>query len=498
MSVFATREGQPERFGGEREASSVVTRVIESRHKGGDAMSLSGDAVEKLRSSVRGQVLVPGDEGYDEARTIWNAMIDRRPALIVRCEGADDVSAAIKAGRDAGIPISIKGGGHNIAGSAVCDDGLMIDLSQMNGVTVDAGSRRVRVGPGATLGDLDGETQKSGLATPVGINSTTGVAGLTLGGGLGWLTRKHGMTIDNLVSAEVVTAAGNRVRASESENADLFWALRGGGGNFGVVTEFEFALHPVGPDVLSGLIVFPLAQAKAVLEKYRDFVKSMPEDLNVWGVLRKAPPLPFLPESVHGEDVVILAIFYAGDPEEGKSLVDPIREFGDPVGEFVGVQPFTAWQQAFDPLLEPGARNYWKSHNFTELSDGLFDVTIEYAGKITSPESEIFIGLLGAAAGRVAPDATAYVQRDAEFVINVHGRWREPGEDEAGIGWAREFFDAASRFATGGVYVNFLTEEESDRIRAAYGANYDRLVAVKNTWDPDNVFRVNQNIKPTA
>jgi FAD/FMN-containing dehydrogenase len=398
--------------------------------------------------------------------------------------------------RDNGLVLAVRGGGHNIAGNALCDDGLVIDLSKMTAARVDPARRRVTIEGGATLADLDAATQAHGLATPVGINSTTGIAGLTLGGGFGWLSRKYGMTVDNLESAEIVIATGEVVRASASEHPDLFWALRGGGGNFGVVTRFEFRLHPVGPNVLSGLIVYPLSEAKSVLQQYRDFVAKAPDDLAVWTVLRQAPPLPFLPTEVHGQGIVALALLYAGDPKQGESLIAPLRTFGTPLGEHVGVQPYVAWQQAFDPLLTAGARNYWKSHNLSTLKDGLFDAVIASIRKLPSPQCEIFFGAIGGATTRPAPNSTAYAHRDAQFVMNVHGRWEDPADDTRGIGWARDFFDASAPFASGGVYVNFLTADEGDRVRAAYGPNYDRLAQVKRTYDPDNLFRMNQNIKP--
>jgi len=304
------------------------------------------------------------------------------------------------------------------------------------------------------------------------------------------------MTVDNLESAEVVTAAGEVVRANATEHPDLFWALRGGSGNFGVVTRFEFRLHPVGPDVLSGLIVYPISEAKSVLQQYRDFVAKAPEELAVWAVLRQAPPLPFLPEGVHGKEMIALALIYAGDPKLGGPLIEPLRKFGTPLGEHVGVQPYVAWQQAFDPLLTPGARNYWKSHNFSTLKDGLFDAVIAYIGKLPSPQCEIFFGAIGGATTRPAPDSAAYAHRDAQFVMNVHGRWEKPADDKRCIGWARDFFNASAPFASGGVYVNFLTADEGDRVRSAYGPNYDRLAQVKRTYDPDNLFRMNQNIEP--
>jgi len=455
-------------------------------------------AIETLKAGMRGPVILPDDPGYDEARQIWNAMIDRHPAAIARCSGVADVVHAVRVARDEGLLISVRGGGHNIAGNALCDDGVTIDLSAMRSVHIDPVARRAYVEPGATLGDLDHEAQAFGLATPVGINSTTGVAGLTLGGGFGWLTRKYGLTVDNLLEAEMITADGQRVLASAHEHPDLFWAIRGGGGNFGVVTQFVFALHDVGPTVLCGLVVYPLKQARSVLERYRDYVATVPDELCVWAVLRKAPPLPFLPDAVHGQEVVIFAFMHSGDIDEGLRLIEPVRHFGEAVGAHVGPAPYSAWQQGFDPLLTPGARNYWKSHNFTALDDGLIDTVIDHAGRLPSPQCEIFIALLGGAANRVAADATAYAHRDVEFVMNVHGRWDTAEQDDACVSWSRAFFEAARPYASGGVYVNFMSEDESDRVAAAYGPNYERLARIKQRYDPDNLFHLNQNIRPAA
>ena len=453
-------------------------------------------AIEELKGSIKGSILAADDPGYDEARQIWNAMIDRRPAVIVQCALAADVPPVIRFARENGLELSVRGAGHNIAGNALCDNGVTIDFSRMKKVRVDAGKKRAYVEPGATLADLDLAIQAHGLATPVGINSTTGIAGLTLGGGFGWLTRKYGMTIDNLVSVDLITAEGKKLRVSETENADLFWAVRGGGGNFGVVTQFEFQLFPVGPEIVAGLMVFPFNQAKQVLSRYRRFVDSAPEDLNVWAVLRKAPPLPFLPESVHGKEVVVLPIFYAGAVAAAEKLIAPLRSFGNAIGEHIGPQPYTEWQKAFDPLLTSGARNYWKSHNFTELADGALDAIIAFAGKLPSPQCEIFVGLIAGAPNRVASGAMAYGHRDAKFVLNVHGRWDEAKDDQKCIEWAREFFQASAPYASAGAYVNFMTAEESDRVAAAYGANYERLAQIKKRYDPENVFHLNQNIKP--
>ena len=464
----------------------------------GDSVTIDSAAIDQLKSSLRGALLLPGDDGYDKARTVWNAMIDRRPALVVRCAGVADVRQAVAFARQHGALTAIKGGGHNIAGNAVCDGGLLIDLSHLRSVRVDPRTRVAHVEPGATLADFDHECQAFGLATPVGINSTTGIAGLTLGAGFGWLSRKHGMTIDNLLAADVVTADGRLLRADHKENADLFWAIRGGSGNFGVVTRFEFKLHPVGPDVLAGLVVYPLAEAAAVMKRYRERCAKLSRDTSIWTVLRKAPPLPFLPAAVHGTEVVVLAVCHFGDPERGRRAIAPLRKFGTVLGEHIGVMPYRAWQQAFDPLLTPGVRNYWKSHNFVELSDGAIDVAVNYVGRLPSPHCEIFFGLIGGATTRPAPEATAYSHRNAIWVCNVHGRWETAAEDAKCIEWARSFFRDAAPFATGGVYVNFITDDESDRIKAAYGPGYDRLAEVKQKYDPQNLFRVNQNIRPKA
>lgn len=472
--------------------------TINATLSGGGTITLEEAVMETLKQSLRGDLLVSGDKDYNEARSIWNAMIDKKPALIVQCSGVADVRTAVKFANAHSLLLSIHGGGHNIAGNAICDGGLMIDLSRMRDVRIDAEAKRAHVGPGATLGDVDHESQAFGLATPTGINSTTGIAGLTLGGGFGWISRKYGMTVDSLRAADVVTADGNLVHASENENQDLFWAIRGGGGNFGVVTRFEFELYPVGPDVLSGLIIFAQDEAVSVLKKYRELAVSMGEETTVWVVLRKAPPFPFLPESAHGTDILVLAVCHIGDPDEGEKMLETLRSFGTVLGEHVGVQPFKNWQQAFDPLLTPGARNYWKSHNFVELKDELLEVAVEYAGKLPSNQCEIFFAALGGAVNRIAPDATAYCHRDANYVLNVHGRWDEASEDDKCIAWARDFFSASEPFATGGVYINFLTADETDRISAGYGTNQEKLQEVKKKYDPNNLFRVNQNIKPKS
>ena len=454
------------------------------------------DKVAALRGKLRGTLALPGEDGYDAARSIWNAMIDRRPGLVVRCLGAADVIHAVKLARDEKLLVAVRAGGHNIAGNAVCDGGLLIDLSMMKSVRVDPASRTARVEPGATLADFDKEAQGFALATPLGINSTTGVAGLTLGGGFGWTTRKFGLTIDNLVSADVVTADAKLVRASEKENPDLFWALRGGGGNFGIVTSFEFKLHPLGPEVLSGLLVHPLDNAGGLLREYRRIAKEAPDELTTWVVMRKAPPLPFLPAEWHGKEVLIFAACYSGDMTEGEKAVKALRALGKPIVDVISPHPFTGWQAAFDPLLTPGARNYWKSHDFSDLPDAAINVMLDAVRKLPSPESEVFIAHVGGAMARVAADATAWPNRDAHFVMNVHTRWRDKAQDSACVAWARQLFEASAPFASGSVYVNFMPADESDRIEKAYGPNYRRLAEIKRRYDPGNLFRMNQNIRP--
>ncbi|MBE0594134.1 MAG: FAD-binding oxidoreductase [Gemmatimonadales bacterium] len=472
--------------------------TLTARTRDGRATKLDTETLGQFTAGLRGALLTPGSDGYDASRTIWNAMIDRKPGLIVECAGAADVARAVRFARQHDLLVSVRSGGHNIAGSAVCDGGMMISLASMKSVRVDPVAHRAWVEPGNTLGDVDKETQAYALALPVGINSTTGIAGLTLGGGFGWLSRKHGLTIDSLLSADVVTADGTLVRASAHENPELFWGIRGGGGNFGIVTAFEFALHPVGPEVISGLIVHPIAAAPEVLRYYRDFCAKAPDELTVWAVMRKAPPLPFLPPEVHGTEVLVLAALYAGPMADGEKALAPLRAIGKPIADVISPHPFIGFQAAFDPLLTPGARNYWKSHDFLALEDGLLDTLVEYVGTLPDPQCEIFIAQMGGATNRVAADDTAYRHRDAQFVMNVHGRWDSAKNDDRCISWCRSLFDAASPYATGGVYVNFMTEEEDERVQAAYGASYQRLVELKRKFDPTNLFRLNQNIRPDA
>ena len=462
----------------------------------GSATTLSPELITELRGKVRGAVLAPGESGYDAARTIWNAMIDRRPALIIRAAGAADVIQAVTLARTHGLVIAIKGGGHNIAGNAVGDGGLMLDLSAMKSVRIDPRARTARVEPGVTLGEFDREAQAFGLATPVGINSTTGIAGLTLGGGFGWISRRYGLTVDNLIAADVVTADGKLLRASATESPGLFWAIRGGG-NFGVVTSFEYRLHPVGPEVMAGLIIFPQDNARTLLRQYRKITARAPRELTAWVVLRKAPPLPFLPAEVHGTDIVVFAVCYCGDLAKGKKAVAPLRALGKPLADIVGPMPFAGWQTAFDPLLTPGARNYWKSHDFAKLSDPLIDLLVDHAGRVPTPETEVVLVHIGGAVNNVPVIATSYPHRNVEYIVNVHTRWSHPSQDQSCIAWARQLFDAMAPHSTGGVYVNFMPEDEGQRVKiGAYGRNYKRLTTLKAKYDPRNLFRMNQNIKP--
>ena len=462
----------------------------------GSSTTLDPSVAKDLAKKVQGEILTADSPGFDKVRVVWNAMIDRKPALIARCKSADDVVACVKFATQHDLLVAVRGGGHNIAGNAVCEGGLLIDLSLMRAVKVDAAKQTAHVEGGALLGDFDQAAQAHGLASPLGINSTTGVAGLTLGGGFGWLSRKHGLTLDNLLSATVVTAAGEKLTASAKENSDLFWALRGGSGNFGVVTSFEFKLHKIGTEVLSGLIVHPLADAKKVLQYYRDFAAKAPDELAVWFVLRKAPPLPFLPEKWHGKEILALAACYFGDLKTGEKLLQPLRAFGQPIADVIGPTPYIGWQQVLDPLLTPGMRNYWKSHEFLQIPDAMIDVIMDFASRLPDPQTELAFAQLGGAIQRVPNDATAYSHREPNFLINVHTRWDAAANDGKCIAWARDLIKALTPFSTGAVYVNFLTSDEEDRVKMAYGANLAKLVAVKKKYDPTNLFRMNANIRP--
>jgi len=458
---------------------------------------LTEATLERFKTSLRGEVLRPEHEGYEEARALWNAMIDERPAVIARCTGVADVIEAVRFARENGLTVAVRGGGHNVAGLASVDDGLMIDLSHMRAVHVDPGARTVRVQGGALWGDVDHETQAFGLATPGGVVSTTGVAGLTLGGGFGWLARMHGLAADNLLSADLVTGDGELVKASSEENAELFWAIRGGGGNFGVVTSFEFQLHEAGPEVLFGPTVYRLEDAPAVLRHYRDFAREAPNECSVYADLLTAPPLPFLPDDAHGTKVLFLAQLYAGGMEEGQEILRPLREFGEPIADAVAPTRYTIAQTTFDPLQPKGARYYWRSHNLTGISDEIIDTVVACASELPTPKSDILFHQLGGAINDRAPAETAYPHRDIEFVVTLGGFSEKPAQDEQCIAWARKWHVALAEHVTGGVYVNFLGQGEGEeRLRGAFGDNAARLQRIKAQYDSDNFFHRNHNIEP--
>lgn len=452
---------------------------------------------QQLKLSLRGELLRPSDNEYEEARSVWNAMINRRPALIVRCLGVADVVTCVNAAREHNLTLCIKGGGHNISGLAVCDGGLMLDMSLMRGVWVDPTTRTARAQAGCLLGDLDRETQVHGLAAVVGFVSNTGIAGLTLGGGFGYLTRRFGWSCDSLLSMDVVTADGRVVRASEKENVDLFWGLRGGGGNFGVVTSFEYKLYPIGPEVVAGAIAWRAEDAPDVLQMYRSLANQAPPELTCVAGMRMAPPAPWLPKEIHGKPIVALFICYTGSVEEGERRVAPIKAFGSPVGDVIQRRPYVSQQSLLDATQPKGRRYYWKSEYLPKVEPELLAKVMEHAKRIVSPHSLIILFPLDGALNQLPEDHTPMGNRDAAAVINIAASWEKAEDDKANMEWARAAWRDIRPFSTGGTYVNFLTEEEGDeRIHAAYGKNYERLVAIKTRWDPRNFFRMNKNIAP--
>jgi FAD/FMN-containing dehydrogenase len=475
----------------------VTPRTQEIAKVTNETRRLEEGPVAAFQAQFHGEVIQPGDEAYESARRVWNAAIDRHPALVARATGVADVRAAVRFARDRGLPLAVRGGGHNVAGTAVCDGGVVLDCSPMKGRWVDPATRTARAQAGLLWGELDLETQVFGLATTGGIISHTGIAGLTLGGGLGWLMRKHGLAADNLLSADVVTAEGECLRASEREHADLFWGLRGGGGNFGVVTSFEYRLHPVGPIVLAGMILHPAARASEVLAFYRDYVASAPDELTTIAVLRMAPPAPFIPPEVHGQPVVVIGACYAGPVEEGERAVAPLRRFGEPLVDFIRPTPYVSHQALLDPTAPHGLNYYWKSEYLPPLSDALIDTLVEHAWRGVTPESYTIIFHLGGAVGRADPEGSAFEDRRAAHAVVIDSVWSEPARASACIAWTRDFWEAVRPYATGRIYVNFLGEEGPGRVRAAYGATkYERLQALKRTYDPTNFFRLNQNVAP--
>jgi len=453
-------------------------------------------ALEELRSTLTGRVLEPGDDGYDEARTLFNAMIDRRPAVIAQCADVADVTAAVRFAREHELRAAVRSGGHSVAGNSVCDDGIVIDVRPLKEISVDAEARVARVGGGCTWGEFDRVAQQYGLATTGGRVSTTGVAGLTLGGGSGWLERKHGLACDNLVAVEVVTAGGELVRASEREHPDLFWALRGGGGNFGVATAFEFRMHPVGPTVLAGLLLYPASCGADAIALCRDVMLGAPDELGAFFGYVTGPPEPEVPAHLHGRLIVLIAVCWAGSIEEGEEVLRPLREHDHLAADLVGPIAYADFQCAIDD--PPGCRNYWTADYLNELSDQAIAVFVAHSERMALGPSQSAIVPWGGAVARVPEDATPLSKRDAAFVVHPFGLWADAADDERCIDWARSLSADMKRFSSGGVYLNFVGDEGHDRIRAAFGPEkYDRLAAIKHRYDPDNFFRLNQNISPS-
>lgn len=463
-----------------------------------ETISALGEAtVQELRESVRGAVLTEADEGYEEACRIWNGAHDgKRPAVIVRCTGVADVIAAVGFARSNDLALAVRGGGHSVAGFSTVDGGVVVDLSPIRGVRVDPAGKRVLVGGGAVWSDVDHETQVHGLATTGGLVSTTGVAGFTLGGGIGWLMRKHGLACDNLVGADVVTADGRLVHASETENPDLLWGLRGGGGNFGIVTEFEFSLHPVGPIVYAGPIFYPAAAAGDLLRLFRDWSPGAPDDVCGLISLTTAPPLPVIPEQWHGQKVAAMITLSAGPVEAGGEQLSEFRAVAEPVADLLGPMPYTAMQSLIDPLWPKGIHAYFKATNLAALDDGLIDALCEQHLAAPGPQCEIHVHQMGGAVARVPEDATAFAERSMPFVLNAVAGWHDEALADPHVEWARAVNDAAAEASTGRAYVNFLGD--GGAARSSYGAEtYDRLAALKREYDPTNVFRLNQNIEPS-
>ncbi len=465
----------------------------------GRDIELDDARVTALRSRLRGAVALPGEPGYDESRSLWNAMNDRRPALVARCLGAADVVEGVRFARENDLLLCVKGGGHNIAGLAVADGALLLDLSPMRGVWVDAPKRVARAQAGCLLGDVDRETQLHGLAAVLGFVSATGIAGLTLGGGFGYLTRRWGWTADNVVGMELVTADARLVRASADENADLFWGLRGGGGNFGVVTAIEYSLFPVGPQIVGGMVAWAASEAPAVLELYRSLAESAPPELTLVALMRNAPPAPWLPKERHGTPIVAILACHSGDPEAGERAVAPIKSFGAPIGDVLVRRPYSQLQSLLDATQPKGRRYYWKSEYLARIEPELCAGAIAQAERIRSPHSAVIFFQIGGALNRLPADHSPVGNREARFVLNLAGSWERAEDDASNVEWARTAWRELRRFSTGGTYVNFLNREElSDRLDAALGENVRRLSALKAAWDPENLFRANHNIPPRA
>jgi FAD/FMN-containing dehydrogenase len=453
------------------------------------------NALTALRENVRGTVTTAEDAEYDEARRVYNAMIDRRPAVIVRPANTGDVMTAVRFAAENDLTVAVRGGSHSVPGFGTADDALVVDLSSMRGVRVDPLTRTARVEGGATWGDMNAAGYPFGLATTGGIISTTGVGGLTLGGGIGHLARGLGLSCDNLLAADVVTADGSFHVASDKEDADLFWAIRGGGGNFGVVTSFEFRMSPV-KDIYGGPMFFELDQAGDLLRFYREFIADAPEELGCFPAYQIAPPLPFIPEDRHGEPFVAMVTCWAGDLDAGEKALQPIRDVAPRVAEFVGPMPYPALNSAFDALVPPGLQHYWKANFVTELTDDAIAAHLEHGPKIPVVNSTMHIYPINGAAQRVAPDSTAFAYRDATFATVIAGMWPDPADNDANIAWVKDYYAATAPHSEEGGYVNFMAEDDQSRVRANYRGNYDRLAETKRRYDPDNLFRHNQNIQP--
>ncbi len=462
-----------------------------------ESIMINEETINSFKSNLRGEVFIPGDEGYDIERKIWNGMIDKKPGLIVCCRGASDVIYSINFARKYNLLSSIRGGGHNVAGRTVCNGGMMISLVHMKGIFIDPVNKEAIVQPGVSWGDLDKEAQLFGLAAPGGIVSTTGVSGLILGGGFGWLSRKFGFSSDNLIAVDVVTADGRFLTASETENTDLFWGIRGGGGNFGVVTAFKLKLYPIGPQVVAGLILYQLKDALEVVNFFREFTKNSPDNLTSLLVLRLAPAAPFLPANLHGKPVIGIAVCHVGDIEEGKKLVEPLKNFGNPIADLITTKLFITHQSMFDAGQLPGNYYYWKSEYLSDASDTLIKKLVEYTNNLSSPLSAILIFQLGGKIRSSKENDSAAGNRDAAFIVNVNGCWNKPEDSPKNVQWVKDVWTAVQQFATGGVYVNFLSDDDGeDRVEADYKTNYRNLITLKNKYDPNNFFRLNQNIKP--
>jgi FAD/FMN-containing dehydrogenase len=456
---------------------------------------MSAQTVEQLRERVGGEVIAPGDEGYEDARRIMNAMIDRRPAAVVRCAQTADVVAAVDFARENQLDLAVRGGGHSVPGFGTVDDGVVVDLTAMQDVAVDPGRRTARAQGGATWGAFNDATHVHGLATTGGVVSTTGVGGLTLGGGIGYLARGFGLSLDNLISAEVVTADGRSLSASDSENEDLFWAIRGGGGNFGVVTSFEFRVHPV-KEIYGGPMFFEVDDAGTVLRVYREVIAEASEEFGGFPAWQIAPPLPFIPEERHGDTFLALVACWAGDVGDGERYLKPFRDAAQVVAEHVGPMPYPALNSAFDALYPPGLQHYWKANFVTELTDEAIEAHLEHGPKVPAVNSTAHIYPINGACHRVAPDATAFAYRDATFATVIVGIWPDPADNEANTAWVRDYYAATAPLSEEGGYVNFMAADDQDRIRANYKGNYERLVEVKRKYDPENLFHLNQNIQP--